>query len=110
MGVVWRGTHAVQQVPVAVKFLTAEAARDPLCQQLLEAEDFHWLGKTLADLDLPTLSVLEGGYSDDLPELILAYLRGVAGLPLQAIDRAVAVGTDEHIDGKSDWELGDLLK
>jgi len=58
-------------------------ARDPLCQQQLEAEDFHWLGQQIASLRVPFFTVLEGGYSDDLPELILAYLRGMTGLSLQ---------------------------
>ena len=52
-------------------------ARDPLAQGTLEAEDYHWLGKSLRAFGLPTISLLEGGYSDDLPELILAYLRGL---------------------------------
>ena len=30
MGVVWRGTHVEQRVPVAVKVLTLEGSRDPL--------------------------------------------------------------------------------
>ncbi len=59
-------------------------ARDPLCQQQLEPEDFHWFGKTFRDLGYPMFSLLEGGYSDDLPELILAYLRGLEGLSLQS--------------------------
>jgi acetoin utilization deacetylase AcuC-like enzyme len=54
-------------------------ARDPLAQETLEVEDFHWLGKTLRDTGVPFFSILEGGYSDDLPELILAYLKGVMG-------------------------------
>jgi acetoin utilization deacetylase AcuC-like enzyme len=52
-------------------------ARDPLAQETLEAEDFEWLGKSMRELSLPVFSVLEGGYSDELPELILAYLRGL---------------------------------
>jgi acetoin utilization deacetylase AcuC-like enzyme len=54
-------------------------ARDPLAQETLEAEDFHWLGKSLRRLEVPVASILEGGYSNDLPELILAYLKGLAG-------------------------------
>lgn len=54
-------------------------ARDPLAQQTLELEDFYWLGKQLRHTGIPLLSVLEGGYSPDLPELILAYLKGIAG-------------------------------
>ena len=53
--------------------------RDPLCQQKLEVEDFHWVGKALRQLDVPLLSALEGGYSNDLPRLILAYLKGIGG-------------------------------
>jgi acetoin utilization deacetylase AcuC-like enzyme len=54
-------------------------ARDPLAQGSLEAADFHWLGQSLRSLGVPLFSVLEGGYSADLPELILAYLKGVEG-------------------------------
>jgi len=55
-------------------------ARDPIAQETLEAEDFHWLGKQIRDLGIPAFSVLEGGYSDDLPELVLAYLKGIEGV------------------------------
>jgi acetoin utilization deacetylase AcuC-like enzyme len=54
-------------------------ARDPIAQETLEAEDFNWIGSELRKLSLPMFSVLEGGYSDDLPELVLAYLKGVSG-------------------------------
>jgi acetoin utilization deacetylase AcuC-like enzyme len=54
-------------------------ARDPLAQETLEAEDFHWLGQSIRQLGIPAVSLLEGGYSSDLPELILAYLRGLEG-------------------------------
>ena len=53
--------------------------RDPLGGGTLEAEDFHWLGQSLRALGVPMFSVLEGGYSRDLPELIFAYLKGVEG-------------------------------
>lgn len=52
-------------------------ARDPLAQETLEAEDFHWLGESMSKLGVPVFSLLEGGYSSDLPELILAYLTGI---------------------------------
>ncbi|HAV61074.1 MAG TPA: histone deacetylase [Verrucomicrobiales bacterium] len=55
---------------------------DPLAQQTLETEDFHWLGGELRRTGVPFFSVLEGGYSDELPQLIQAYLHGVSGLPL----------------------------
>jgi acetoin utilization deacetylase AcuC-like enzyme len=54
-------------------------ARDPLAQETLEAEDFQWIGEQLRKTNIPVFSVLEGGYSSDLPELIFAYLRGLAG-------------------------------
>ncbi|MDB6033071.1 MAG: Histone deacetylase superfamily [Verrucomicrobiales bacterium] len=54
-------------------------ARDPLAQETLEAEDFHWIGEFLRKLGIPVFSILEGGYSDDLPDLILAYLKGLEG-------------------------------
>lgn len=50
---------------------------DPLVQGVLEEEDFHWLGKSLCKLGVPFFSLLEGGYSSDLPDLILAYLKGI---------------------------------
>jgi acetoin utilization deacetylase AcuC-like enzyme len=53
--------------------------RDPLADGTLLAEDFHWLGKELRALKTPFFSLLEGGYSRDLPELIFAYLKGVEG-------------------------------
>jgi acetoin utilization deacetylase AcuC-like enzyme len=54
-------------------------ARDPLAQETLEAEDFYWLGQCIRNLGVPVFSLLEGGYSDDLPQLIFAYLKGLAG-------------------------------
>jgi acetoin utilization deacetylase AcuC-like enzyme len=54
-------------------------ARDPLAQETLEAEDYYWLGQSLRNLGLPLFSLLEGGYSNDLGELIFAYLKGVEG-------------------------------
>lgn len=54
-------------------------ARDPIAQETLEAEDFHWLGTEIRRLGIPVYGVLEGGYSDDLPDLVLAYLKGILG-------------------------------
>jgi acetoin utilization deacetylase AcuC-like enzyme len=53
-------------------------AHDPIANETLEAEDFHWLGESFRKLGVPVFSLLEGGYSDDLPELIFAYLKGLA--------------------------------
>lgn len=54
-------------------------ARDPLAQETLEADDYHWMGESLRKLGIPVFSLLEGGYSKELPELIFAYLKGLAG-------------------------------
>ena len=53
--------------------------RDPLAEGTLLPEDFHWLGAMLRKLNTPLFSLLEGGYSKNLPELILAYLSGIEG-------------------------------
>lgn len=51
-------------------------AGDPITQLSLEAEDFAQCGKWLRECDIPAGAILEGGYSDDLPELIDAFLTG----------------------------------
>jgi len=53
-------------------------AGDPLVQMTLEPEDFSTFGEWLCQLDIPVATILEGGYSDDLPELIDAFLTGWA--------------------------------
>ena len=54
-------------------------ARDPLVQMTLEREDFATFGDWLCKIDIPVAVVLEGGYSDDLPVLIDAFLTSWAG-------------------------------
>ena len=49
-------------------------ARDPLLQLTLEREDFATFGEWLSKIDTPIAVALEGGYSDELPELIDAFL------------------------------------
>ena len=49
-------------------------ARDPLVQMTLEREDFATFGEWLRKTDIPSGVLLEGGYSEDLPELIDAFL------------------------------------
>ena len=41
--------------------------------------DFMQIGRMVESLGITHLDVLEGGYSDQLPELIYQYLRGVMG-------------------------------
>ncbi len=52
-------------------------AGDPLCNQKLSTEDFNWFGKTLSSIGVPLANAMEGGYSNDLPDLIIAYLKGL---------------------------------
>jgi acetoin utilization deacetylase AcuC-like enzyme len=52
-------------------------AGDPLAEGGLLADDFFWLGQELRGMNVPFFSLLEGGYSGDLPELIVAYLKGI---------------------------------
>ena len=47
---------------------------DPLVQMTLEQEDFAKFGEWLRKVAVPTAAILEGGYSDELPELIDAFL------------------------------------
>ncbi|HEY1489673.1 MAG TPA: histone deacetylase [Verrucomicrobiae bacterium] len=83
----WRAalTHALGDLKhfrpdlVAVSAGFDAYAHDSLAEGALLEEDFHWLGQELRVLNVPFFSVLEGGYSDDLPELIFAYLKGVEG-------------------------------
>jgi acetoin utilization deacetylase AcuC-like enzyme len=49
-------------------------AGDPITEMTLTREDFAELGRWVRQSGLPAASVLEGGYSDDLPQLIDAYL------------------------------------
>ena len=49
-------------------------ARDPLLQLTLEREDFAQFGNWLRNIDSSVAVTLEGGYSDDLPELVDAFL------------------------------------
>jgi acetoin utilization deacetylase AcuC-like enzyme len=47
---------------------------DPLVQLTLEPEDFATFGEWLRRIDIPAAAILEGGYSDEVPELIDAFL------------------------------------
>lgn len=48
--------------------------QDPITVLMLEREDFATLGRWLRETGLPAAAVLEGGYSNDLPLLIDAFL------------------------------------
>lgn len=47
---------------------------DPLTQMSLEPEDFALFGQWLRESGVASGAILEGGYSDDLPQLIDAFL------------------------------------
>lgn len=49
-------------------------ARDPITQLSLEAEDFATCGQWLRETNVHAGAILEGGYSDDLPELVDSFL------------------------------------
>ena len=49
-------------------------ADDPLVEMTLKHEDFATFGDWLRKLDIPVATILEGGYSDELPELINVFL------------------------------------
>lgn len=49
---------------------------DPLTEMMLRVEDFKKLGSWIGEAERPSAGFLEGGYSDDLPLLVDAFLRG----------------------------------
>jgi acetoin utilization deacetylase AcuC-like enzyme len=49
-------------------------ARDPITSMTLETEDFATLGRWLRETGRPAAALLEGGYHEDLPLLIDAFL------------------------------------
>jgi acetoin utilization deacetylase AcuC-like enzyme len=51
-------------------------ANDPITEMTLEPEDFATFGRWLRETNIPAGAILEGGYSDALPELIDAFLSG----------------------------------
>jgi acetoin utilization deacetylase AcuC-like enzyme len=54
-------------------------ARDSLLQLTLEQQDFVQFGDWLRDIKIPVAVFLEGGYSNDVPELIDAFLTAWQG-------------------------------
>ena len=47
---------------------------DPITEMTLLTEDFATCGRWLRETGLPAGAILEGGYSDELPELIDVFL------------------------------------
>jgi acetoin utilization deacetylase AcuC-like enzyme len=52
---------------------------DPVGEELLEVDDFRWLGNTIGRCKIPMFHMLEGGYSENMPHLVLEYLMGLNG-------------------------------
>ncbi len=52
---------------------------DPITNLTLELETYNEIGGMLAGLKRPTFSLLEGGYSKDLPECVYQFLTGLEG-------------------------------
>lgn len=50
---------------------------DPLTDFGLEIESYKKIGQLIANLKIPFFTVLEGGYSSDLPQCILKFLQGL---------------------------------
>lgn len=51
--------------------------RDPIASLALEQETYREIGRMLSSLKKPIFSILEGGYSRDLPECIYQFLAGL---------------------------------
>ena len=49
-------------------------AGDPITEMSLAPEDFATFGNWLRETNIPSGAILEGGYSDELPELIDRFL------------------------------------
>lgn len=76
----WQAVCAFRPDLVLVSAGFDAYARDPITQMTLEAEDFATLGRWLHAAGTPAAAILEGGYSDDLPQLIDAFLTAWAGV------------------------------
>jgi len=50
---------------------------DPITSLSLEQGTYREIGKMLAALKKPTFAILEGGYSEDLPECVYQFLQGL---------------------------------
>lgn len=70
----WTAILAYQPDMILVSAGFDAHVRDPVGPMSLELEDFATLGRWTANSHIPTAAVLEGGYGDELPELIDAYL------------------------------------
>jgi acetoin utilization deacetylase AcuC-like enzyme len=70
----WEAVLAFQPALILVSAGFDAYARDPITAMTLEAEDFAELGRWIHQAGRPAAAILEGGYSEDLPQLIDAFL------------------------------------
>ena len=75
----WRSVLDSQPELVLVSAGFDAYEKDPLTQMRLGIDDFHTLGEWLKVAKMPAAATLEGGYSDDLPLLVDAFLKGWSG-------------------------------
>jgi acetoin utilization deacetylase AcuC-like enzyme len=75
----WDSIRAFQPGLVLVSAGFDAYAEDPLTDMNLAAGDFRTLGNWLCESGIPSAAILEGGYSDHLPELIDGFLSGWNG-------------------------------
>jgi acetoin utilization deacetylase AcuC-like enzyme len=75
----WSAIRAFRPGLVLVSAGFDAFAGDPLTEMSLEAGDFGTLGQWVREGGIPAAAILEGGYSDHLPELIDGFLCGWNG-------------------------------
>lgn len=72
----WREVLSFEPELVLVSAGFDAYEHDPITQMSLRMNDFRILGQWMAASKTPTMALLEGGYSEDLPELVDAFLVG----------------------------------
>ena len=53
---------------------------DPLTDMSLEQQTYGEIGSMISQLGAPVFTILEGGYSRDMPSCVYEYLKGVSGI------------------------------
>jgi acetoin utilization deacetylase AcuC-like enzyme len=72
----WEAVLAFQPDLILVSAGFDAYVHDPITTMCLEQDDFLTLGRWLHEANRPAAALLEGGYSDDLPRLIAAFIDG----------------------------------
>lgn len=104
MGEVWRGSHVGQQVPVAIKVVTAQRARDPLFQAAFRAEV-----RAVAGLRHPGIvMVFDLGEVSEAAQR-LSEGRLAAGGPYLAMELGQGGSLSDRVYPLGWWELRSVL-